>query len=746
MHKWTRTGSVRKRPNDVVAPEILAEAQVNRNTPLPQNDSISSSTQGTDVALDPSISIDRKNELCSYLNLMKQPAGKVGNENNPLLKRRSLRIRKVRKVKEEHLQNQELTANEKCEHAENNNVQATDLKQQLCLDINSRFKHIIFKGKSDVLNSAVMGSLNMFTFKSLENSETFDNYTALTRPLKDPVSSEPTDMGTVPEIEIAAYKDSCNASVSIIYCVKKDFKIDESAACDVLKTNQFYTRIQGMQHNQTYPNTPPLFTGGADQDMSESMNNNHHEAKQIEDAIDVESSHTLAVITSPIIDVIHVASKTDAANMVVPHASEDAPVKDCVFVDLSRRSHTPAPYVHPTHSDHTYCVPPSPARPAMNMVRRRTQHVPADNAAILPRDGGAVIGCYYAGYHLVVAQTERVSFFQQSGLGMFLESQGMWIPRSDVARLSFDDTCVRKTTRDCILHTPDQGIVYVEFFCKEHIHENCMVPGCDLFVVLYYRRNTDHVPTRKIHQLDKFTGYAKHVQFVVVQELNCVTVYFESLVGTMSSSTSNWQINSYCFTPDYQSVEVYKHEKSPHRIESLHVVEDDYRMTVGCAPDLMSFWLMEKLVHTIKLPSDTDLAKTTFRCDRGFIFALQQLPRLNCLRLTAINLADYTHKPLQLYKPPRGFNRLRKACMRDGEIVAFYRQGRACWNMETGMLISCGASSRPTWPYGKWLITVRQRRVYVCRMLKAMRRRQSRTIRLCNSSVRSRRRRRRAHN
>lgn len=87
------------------------------------------------------------------------------------------------------------------------------------------------------------------------------------------------------------------------------------------------------------------------------------------------------------------------------------------------------------------------------------------------------------------------------------------------------------------------------------------------------------------------------------------------------------------------------------------IIADDYRMTVGCAPDLMSFWLMEKLVHTIKLPSDTDLAKTTFRCDRGFIFALQQLPRLNCLRLTAINLADYTHKPLQLYKPPRGFNR-----------------------------------------------------------------------------------------
>ncbi|XP_017775058.1 PREDICTED: uncharacterized protein LOC108561574 [Nicrophorus vespilloides] len=305
-------------------------------------------------------------------------------------------------------------------------------------------------------------------------------------------------------------------------------------------------------------------------------------------------------------------------------------------------------------------------------------------------EDGRILNCIYHGNHLVVIQTYSVSFWSQSALGLVLEAQNMWIPKGNICRLPLDNVCHLVESADSVFYAEgNNSYAYVELYTKEHKSEKRERPVTDVFVVVYFWRERQKEPEKKLLQLENIASHAKHVRYVAVKSACTVLVSWWEIVSDEKCVS---KLRAYQLSSDYQTVcDVRELESVECRIESLHNIEDCDNLVMGCGDQNISVWNWEfgYMVATMRIDDGILSEPQTqwVKCDQGFLFAIQHCRSSGVMRLLAVNGINESWKRLQIYKPISGFKRLMGICVDGGILVGFYENGVLCWRVQTGDLI-----------------------------------------------------------
>ncbi|CAG9865118.1 unnamed protein product [Phyllotreta striolata] len=329
-------------------------------------------------------------------------------------------------------------------------------------------------------------------------------------------------------------------------------------------------------------------------------------------------------------------------------------------------------------------------------------------------ENGAVLKAYYMNYNLIVCQEFMVSFWMQTPLGNILGAQNMWIPRGQTQRITLNNRCLQKDSTEKVICL-DNSIVYIELWMKEHKSEMRQGPVADVFVTLYYWQRRQNGLEKKVLQLENINGFADDVQYCVMNKYPKIVVSWHSANEETTQKKKTF-IHAYQLALDYQTVSnIYNIEPVEHYVSSLHNIEDYDDLIMGCGENKITLWNIEfgHIIATIELNDiKTPLSTLWVKCDRGFLFALQQCVDGE-LRLIAINGINHSWKKLANYFPPEGFDRLKGVCIENGLLLTFYDQGMLCWNTETGEPVEEISNESDVIPSGVHVILIEDNRIIV---------------------------------
>ncbi|XP_056629611.1 putative leucine-rich repeat-containing protein DDB_G0290503 [Diorhabda sublineata] len=303
----------------------------------------------------------------------------------------------------------------------------------------------------------------------------------------------------------------------------------------------------------------------------------------------------------------------------------------------------------------------------------------------ISRENGCILKAFYIGYNLIICQEFLVSFWMQTPLGNVLGSQNMWIPRGQTQRMVLNNRCLQKDSMEKVICL-ETSVVYIELWMKEHKSEMRQGPVADVFVTVYFWKQRQNGLDKKVLQLENINGFADDVQYCVMRRLPKIIVSWHSTCDESVSPRKTF-IHAYQLASDYQTVSnIFDIEPVSHYVSSLHNIDDFDDLIMGCGENKITLWNIEfgHIIATIELNEiKTPLSTLWVKCDRGFLFALQQCVDRE-LRLIAINGINHSWKKLASYFPPEGFDRLKGVCIENGLLLSFYDQGILCWNAETG--------------------------------------------------------------
>ncbi|CAG9817597.1 unnamed protein product [Phaedon cochleariae] len=331
----------------------------------------------------------------------------------------------------------------------------------------------------------------------------------------------------------------------------------------------------------------------------------------------------------------------------------------------------------------------------------------------IAKENGQVIKAFYVDYNLIVCQEYVISFWMQTPLGNILGSQDMWVPRGHTQRLVLSNKCTQKDSMEKVICT-ESSVVYIELWMKEHKSEMRQGPVADVFVALYFWKQRQNGLDKKVLQLENINGFADDVQYSVMKTAPKIIVSWHS--ANEDTATKRTFIHAYLLAGDYQTVSnVYDIEPVDHYVSSLHNIEDCDSLIMGCGENKITLWNVEfgYIVATIELSEiKSPLSTLWVKCDRGFLFALQQCVDRE-LRLVAINGMNHSWKKLASYLPPEGFDRLRGVCLENGLLLSFYDQGILCWKAESGEPVDEIAVENDIIPSGKYVILIEDNQIIV---------------------------------
>ncbi|XP_072382846.1 uncharacterized protein [Diabrotica undecimpunctata] len=329
-------------------------------------------------------------------------------------------------------------------------------------------------------------------------------------------------------------------------------------------------------------------------------------------------------------------------------------------------------------------------------------------------ENGSVLKAFYVGYNLVLCQEFLVSFWMQTPLGNVLGSQQMWIPRGQTQRISLINRCLQKDSMEKVICL-DTSVVYIELWMKEHKSEVRQGPVADVFITLYYWKQRQNGLDKRVLQLENINGFADDVQYCVMRNFPKIIVSWHSANEENLNSRKTF-VHAYQLASDYQTISnIFDMEPVDHYVSSLHSVEDYDDLIMGCGENKITLWNIQfgNIIATIELNDiKTPLSTLWVKCDRGFLFALQQCVDRE-LRLVAINGINHSWKKLASYFPPEGFDRLKGVCIDNGLLLSFYDQGILCWNAETGEPVEEINGETDVIPSGAYVILVENTNVVV---------------------------------
>ncbi|XP_028140443.2 uncharacterized protein LOC114334576 [Diabrotica virgifera virgifera] len=329
-------------------------------------------------------------------------------------------------------------------------------------------------------------------------------------------------------------------------------------------------------------------------------------------------------------------------------------------------------------------------------------------------ENGSVLKAFYVGYNLILCQEFLVSFWMQTPLGNVLGSQQMWIPRGQTQRISLNNRCLQKDSMEKVICL-DTSVVYIELWMKEHKSEVRQGPVADVFITLYYWKQRQNGLDKRVLQLENINGFADDVQYCVMRNFPKIIVSWHSANEDNLNSRKTF-VHAYQLASDYQTISnIFDMEPVSHYVSSLHSVEDYDDLIMGCGENKISLWNLQfgNIIATIELNDiKTPLSTLWVKCDRGFLFALQQCVDRE-LRLVAINGINHSWKKLASYFPPEGFDRLKGVCIDNGLLLSFYDQGILCWNTETGEPVEEINGETDVIPSGAYVILVENTKVVV---------------------------------
>ncbi|CAH1964907.1 unnamed protein product [Acanthoscelides obtectus] len=332
----------------------------------------------------------------------------------------------------------------------------------------------------------------------------------------------------------------------------------------------------------------------------------------------------------------------------------------------------------------------------------------------IDKENGSILKAFYVDYNLVICQERCVSFWMQTSLGHVLGSQDMWIPRGAAQRITLKQhQCIEKESMEMVLST-EATVAYIELWTKEHQSEMRQRPVADVFATVYFWKQRQKGIEKKVLQLENINGFADDVQYSVMKCVPKIVVSWHC--ASDDNMPKRTLIHCYDMAPDYQTVSnIYDIEPVQHYVSSLHNVEDCENLIMGCGENKITLWNIEhrSKIATIELSEiKTPLSTLWVKCDRGFLFALQQCLDRE-LRLIAINGLNNSWKKLASYYPPSGFDRLRGVCIENGMLLSFYDSGVLCWNAETGEPVEEIPLETELIPAGKYVIFLEDTRVIV---------------------------------
>ncbi|KAJ8923359.1 hypothetical protein NQ315_001917 [Exocentrus adspersus] len=329
------------------------------------------------------------------------------------------------------------------------------------------------------------------------------------------------------------------------------------------------------------------------------------------------------------------------------------------------------------------------------------------------KQNGAVLKAFYIDFNLILCQENVVSFWMQTPLGNVLGSQNMWIPRGQTQRLVLNGKCVQKESMEMVISMETQ-VAYVELWTKEHKSDIREGPVADVFATVYFWKQRQNGLDKKVLQLENIKGFADDVQYSVMKNVPKIIVSWHS--AHEDNTEKKTFVHAYRLAPDFQTVDcIYNIEPVDHYVSSLHNIEECDNLIMGCGENKITLWNLDYgyTVATIVLAEiKSPLSTLWVKCDRGFLFALQQCVDRE-LRLIAINGINHSWKKLASYIPPEGFDRLRGVCLENGLLLSFYDQGILCWNAETGEPVEESNVESEIMPSGKYIILIEDDQILV---------------------------------
>ncbi|KAF7266599.1 hypothetical protein GWI33_020102 [Rhynchophorus ferrugineus] len=324
----------------------------------------------------------------------------------------------------------------------------------------------------------------------------------------------------------------------------------------------------------------------------------------------------------------------------------------------------------------------------------------------ISKNNGSVLKAFYLDYNLILCQELLVSFWTQTALGNVLGAQNMWIHKGNVQRLAINNNCVFKESLEMVISI-EHNVAYVELWTKEHQSDIREGPVADIFATIYFWKSGQNGLEKKVLQLENINGFADDVQYSVIKSTPRIIVSWHLASNEIENKKT--YIHCYHLANDYQTVfSINEFECVEHYVSSLHSIEDCDNVIAGCGENKITLWNMDYgyVVATVEMSEiKSPLSTLWVKCDRGFLFTLQQCVDRE-LRLIAIHGMNHSWKKLASYVPPEEYDRLKGVCVENGIIIAFYDQGIICWNAHTAETIIDESSTEVGYVSGKYVINV----------------------------------------
>ncbi|CAH1183500.1 unnamed protein product [Ceutorhynchus assimilis] len=320
---------------------------------------------------------------------------------------------------------------------------------------------------------------------------------------------------------------------------------------------------------------------------------------------------------------------------------------------------------------------------------------------------GPILKIFYVDFDLVLCQELLVSFWYQSAPGNVLGAQDMWTSKGSIQRQPMPNNCTLKESLEMVACSYF-SLAYIELWTKEHENYQQEVPVTNVYAVVYFWMKQYNGSVKKVLQLGNINGFADDIQYSIVKSSPKIVVSWHFTGNEMNRKKT--YVYCYQVASDFQSIcNVDNFEAVDHYVSSLHNIEGCDTLIMGCGENKITLWNIEggRLAATIEMTEiKSPLATLWVKCDRGFLFTLQQCVDRE-LRLIAIHSMNHSWKRLASYKPPLVYDRLKGVCVENGVVLGFYDQGIVCWNAKTAEIVVENAGRTETeYISGNYLISV----------------------------------------
>lgn len=338
---------------------------------------------------------------------------------------------------------------------------------------------------------------------------------------------------------------------------------------------------------------------------------------------------------------------------------------------------------------------------SLNHKQKKSQH-----SIHILKEHGAVLKAFYSEYNLVLCQEFMVSFWTQTALGNVLGAQNMWIHKGTIQRMAMNNKCIFKESLEMVVSS-ESNVAYIELWTKEHQSDKREGPVADVFATVYFWKKGQNGLDKKVLQLENINGFADDVQYSVLKSTPKIIVSWHLACSELENKKTH--IHCYQLAADYQTVyNISDFEAVDHYVSSLHNIEGCDSLIMGCGENKITLWNIDHgyVMATIEMSEiKSPLSTLWVKCDRGFLFTLQQCVDRE-LRLIAIHGLNHSWKKLASYVPPDEYDRLKGVCVENGIVLAFYDQGILCWNAQTSETIVEESHNEAEYISGKYVISV----------------------------------------